>query len=363
MGQDTQDENSASSCSDSKSAGAAGSEQYYDPNRVVSPEQLEAFDLLVHPVWIFDFIQRRNRYANTEGLKLWNSSSLEEFLNRDMSQISPAAEARTQHAQDTVEAGKTVEEQWTFYPKGQAKTVHLTMTGLRLSHEEDHCCILMYAVPLVKQDLLNESLRGVEMLRHLPMAVCQFDLDGNVMFQNPAAQLPASSEDDNRNEEDGPENDTMNDAPPSGEITTFNDETDMPQDFTENDEENTPANSASLPTKNGDFIHRFVNRKVAKEVLQAIRTQDNVNLEAELRTSHGPQWSAIQLRKTHDPLTSQPVILYSAQDKSDAIEAKRHREASIQKSEFLAIMAHEIRYEYLLPGMLKCTYKDDKDSK
>ena len=355
MGQDTQDESSTCSGSDSKSAGAGGSEQCYDPSRVVSPEQLEAFDLLVHPVWIFDFIQRRNRYANTEGLKLWNSPSLEEFLNRDMSQISPAAEARTQHAQDTVEAGKTVEEQWTFYPKGQAKTVHLTMTGLRLSHEEDHCCIFMYAVPLVKQALLNESLRGVEMLRHLPMAVCQFDMDGNVMFQNPAAHLPATGADDGSDEEDRPENDTVNDAP--GEITTYNDDTDMPQDFPENDEENIPANSASLPTKSGDFIHRFVNRKVAKEVLQAIRTQDNVNLEAELRTSHGPQWSAIQLRKTHDPLTSQPVILYSAQDKSDAIEAKRHREASIQKSEFLAIMAHEIRYESCRPGFFSCRQK------
>ena len=351
MTHDTQDESSTCSGSDSKSSGSSGcQQQQYDPSRVVSPEQLQAFDLLVHPVWIFDFVHRRNRYANAAGLRLWNAPCLEEFLNRDMKQISPAAEARSQHAQNTIEAGKLVEEQWTFYPKGKAKTVHLTMTGLRLSHDEDHCCMLLYGVPLVKENLLNESLRGVEMIRHLPMAVCQFDLEGKVMFQNPAAHLPGAA-DDCSDEEDSPEKDARNDRVPSGEIITSSTDPEEHRDFPENDDEdemndewgNIPASSASLPTKSGDFIHRFVNRKVAREVLQAIRTQDQVNLEAELRTSHGPQWSAIQLRKTHDPVTSEPVILYSAQDKSDAVEAKRHREASIKKSEFLAIMAHEIR--------------------
>merc|ERR1712238_144057 len=36
----------------------------------------------------------------------------------------------------------------------------------------------------------QEILRGVEIIRHLPMAVCQFDMKGRVMFQNPAAYLP-----------------------------------------------------------------------------------------------------------------------------------------------------------------------------
>jgi hypothetical protein len=47
--------------------------------------------------------------------------------------------------------------------------------------------MMVEALPLVKEELDHESLRGVEMLRHLPMAVCQFDLDGNVMYQNPEA--------------------------------------------------------------------------------------------------------------------------------------------------------------------------------
>jgi len=74
-------------------------------------------------------------------------------------------------------------------------------------------------------------------------------------------------------------------------------------------------------------------------------TTATVSIEAELHTSTKgrTQWSAIQLRKTKDPVTSRPVILFSAQDKSDAMEAKREREARLQKSEFLAIMAHEIR--------------------
>lgn len=68
-----------------------------------------------------------------------------------------------------------------------------------------------------------------------------------------------------------------------------------------------------------------------------------MNLEAMLYTRDGPKWSAIEIRRSNDPVTGQSVILYNARDKSDAIRAKREREARKQKSEFLAVMAHEIR--------------------
>jgi len=62
-----------------------------------------------------------------------------------------------------------------------------------------------------------------------------------------------------------------------------------------------------------------------------------------INTKHGPRWSAIQLRKTSDPVTGKPVFLYSSKDMSDAIQARKEKEARIKKSEFWAIMAHEIR--------------------
>ena len=39
----------------------------------------------------------------------------------------------------------------------------------------------------VEDEVMKGTIRGVEMLRHLPLHVCQFDLEGKVVFQNPAA--------------------------------------------------------------------------------------------------------------------------------------------------------------------------------
>jgi len=502
----------------------------YDPMQVVTPEQLDAFSLLVStPIWIFDFIKRKNRYANPAGLDIWSAQSLEEFLSRSMSDMSAASVARTQECQNRIERAQVVQDLWTFYPKGKAKTVQMTMTAVRLSPDEDHCSILVVGnmitqssgigntnfnsrrsfcgtntnnttntnstfasrrsfsvvntnsttnssiisgnslggtahtsttastsatstssvakdVPNTPKDLglkqnssrpttaakskcnhektedsvvatgfeevvvddtksgaaedekeeekledniisydndiipLNhildnsnhsgphhqktamggdnplhqEILRGVEIIRHLPMAVCQFDMKGRVMFQNPAAYLPPLDDEEKESEDD---ESFMDDI-----------DTDDESEYYERLFEQQYGGVQTIAANNGrgNFMDRFVNKKVAKELLESLQdepkekrsnsmssnsscgvvlTDTTVTVEAELHTSMKgrTQWSAIQLRKTKDPVTSLPVILYSAQDKSDAMEAKREREARLQKSEFLAIMAHEIR--------------------
>ena len=94
---------------------------------IVTKEQLKAFSLLVStPIWIFDFIERKNKYSNLAGLELWSSPNLEEFLNRSMTDMSAASAARTQECQNRVERGQLVQDIWTLYPKGKAKTVQMS---------------------------------------------------------------------------------------------------------------------------------------------------------------------------------------------------------------------------------------------
>ena len=76
---------------------------------VVTKEQLEAFSLLVStPIWIFDFIQKKNRYSNRAGLELWSSPDLEEFQSRP-ADMSAATAARTQELQSRIERGQIVQ--------------------------------------------------------------------------------------------------------------------------------------------------------------------------------------------------------------------------------------------------------------
>jgi len=286
----------------------------YPPNRVFSKEQLEVLNILVHPVWVFDINNYCMKWANDAAVELWNATSLQDLIDRDFKTgMSEATVTRLLTYQTRFAKGQRMIDQWTFYPKGEAKTVKMVGSGIRLSADEPKPSMLCEALPVLKGELDPQTLRGVEMLRHLPVPVCQFDMSGRMMFQNPEATMCRTKE--------GPTSSKMDglDPPHDNAITR------------------------------GDFLDRFVDSTVGEEILRKIQSNKDfhdeitMNFQANLRTRHGPRWSAIQLRRTSDPVTGQAVILYSSKDMSDAIQAKKEREASIKKSEFLAIMAHEIR--------------------
>lgn len=340
------DDNSTSTSNSSSSTPLAP--PAYDPSRVATPEQLEVLNLLVHPFWIFDFVERRMRWANQAGLELFNASSLKELQQRDFQDISAASAKRMEEMLLKFEQGQNITEQWTMYPRGQAKTVHMNVSGIRLSKDDDHMSIMCEGIPLVKEELLNETLRGVEMLRHLPMAVCQFDMEGKVIFQNPEGSLFKTDEEQNDNHNNSEETKTAsaaeNDPAAQMQESSHHNHEDIDDSKSTN---NNCSNSRTAILHNkkraGNLVNRFVDTDVGKHVLKEIQTKELLDIEAMLHTQKGQRWSAIQVRRGKDPVTGEPVILYSAQDKSDAIKAKKEREARKQKSEFLAIMAHEIR--------------------
>ena len=147
-------------------------------------QQLEVFNRLMQPVWVMDFLHARRRWINHAGLEMWNSPSIEEFCRRDM-QRSSATMKKLSQIQTIIEQGKSTSAHWTFYPNGVPKSFHVTFTGIKLEADQDgHYCILFHAVPEDTESLAAKSLRGGEMLRHLPMAVCQFDMEGQVKLTN-----------------------------------------------------------------------------------------------------------------------------------------------------------------------------------
>ena len=341
--------------------------------RVVTLQELDLFNLFAQPVFIFDYTERRNRWSNPAGLRLWNAASLTEYQARDMTNMSPATIQRNQQIQASVERPNGFEEdQWTFYPQGSPPvTAQVTITGICLANDDGstHICMLCQCVPVAQDVVSQQSLRGVDMLRHLPMAVCQFDMEGNVMFQNQAARLPpqvtaaAVAAIHNKKDLDQKNNDNDNNAVENKNGSDSVDEslTKVADTTSAKGEDDTAEESATAAEKNtqhrrspqegeGHLLHRFVNPQVAQEALAALQKnspdQHVVQIEADLYSTKHPgqtEWSEVQLRKTTDPITGKPAILYSAQDKTDAQNAQKERQASLQKSEFFAIMAHEIR--------------------
>lgn len=352
----------------------------YDPTtRTYSYAQLDCFNMLVHPIWIFDSVERRMRWANRVGWEMWNAKSLEELQNRNFQDVSASSAKRMEDYLVKLSQGLNVPDQWTLYPKGKAKTVHMNVTAVRFKDDatekiDDHFSLLCEGIPLAKQDLLNQNLRSNEMVRHLPMAVCQFDMQGKVMFQNPEASqnLNIHSSDSNEGEGEGEENNnvdtdwqqtsyredeegsvnTAGSVNTNVSVNTEDSSKEVVTTLPEPSSKNTNKSKKTIPKsqtrkrkRKSDLINRFVDATVGQDVLKQIQEpkQHKVDLEAMLYTQNGPKWSAIQLRKAHDPVTGEVVILYNARDKSDAIKAQEEKQAREQNSEFLAIMAHEIR--------------------
>ena len=51
--------------------------------RSYSRDDLQVLDLVDHPVWVFDIMNKCMWWANHEAVSFWNASSLEELLDRD----------------------------------------------------------------------------------------------------------------------------------------------------------------------------------------------------------------------------------------------------------------------------------------
>lgn len=322
-------------------------EQAYEPGRVCNIAQLETFNLLVHPIWVFDFIELRMRWANHAGQELWNAESLEELQSRDYKDISAASSRRMEEFLVKFDQGQHCFEQWTLYPKGKATTVHMNVSGVRVSDDDDHMCLLCEAIPVVQEEVMNDNLRGVEMLRHLPIAICQFDIEGKVMFQNPAGVLWKATDEDTTEVTESLEDASLADS--TAHHSTASTTTAATEDYHDDMRSTTSTTAGNSidhsqrKRKADTLLQRFVDPEIGSQVMKDIQIKDYVHMEAMLYTREGHAWSAIQMRRSKDPVTGESVILYSAQDKTDKIRARKEREARKQKAEFFAIMAHEIR--------------------
>mmetsp|Transcript_13030 Transcript_13030/g.18203 ORF Transcript_13030/g.18203 Transcript_13030/m.18203 type:complete len:665 (+) Transcript_13030:1295-3289(+) len=263
-------------------------------------------------------------WANSAALELWNADSLESLLNRDFAVgMSESSERRLAEYLCQFQKGEKISDQWTFHPNGKGPTtVSVTMSGIHI--EDGRLAMLVEGVPLTwKEEIDQSSLRTVEMVRHLPIAVCQFNRQGNIMYQNPEAshQFSPGCCCDHKEDEKNP--------------------ADQKKRKQEKESICLSSSSSSPPC---EFLRRFLDKKLGQKVLKAVQDGNDYRLETQQHTNTGPKWFAIKVRRSTDPITAEDVILYSARNISEVIRAKNEAEQlNMEKSEFMAIMAHEIR--------------------
>ncbi|HWN67994.1 MAG TPA: response regulator [Haliangium sp.] len=272
--------------------------------KIFTREDLAVLDLLEHPTYVYDPEKLGVWWANRAAVAFWRAPDLDELVARDFaSDITPSTVQRIAEIVRRLERGERVVEQWTCYPAGVPVPTRMSLSGIAI--ENGRIALLTQLEPLALDEraepagLTRAHLRGVEALRHLPVAVCEFDQNGQVLFQNPEALRLFG---------------------PSDGLLSL------------------------LP-------RRFADRVEGERILREAARGEWVEVQAPLETLAGPRWFQVTMGQSTDPVHGGPIILFTARDVS---EHKRDQDrlqhakdaaevASRAKSAFLATVTHELR--------------------
>ena len=335
-------------------------------------KDMKIFNLLDHPIWIFDIVDQTMYWGNTCAIEYWNAKSLEELIHRNFKDdMSDAVHKKNLDTLERLKRNECVEESVTYYPNGStAKTMKLKMCGIYINYNDDDShaaaklCLLCEAFPLedIAQQINPNYVRCAVTLQYLPLSVRQFQENGTLTYQNPEAchifgtpgnkkkkrktALPTDGEKCStttriKDDDETKGNDcNVHDVDP---LESLEKSSAHNSDGGSVDDGYSDDNDSMVSTDTNHFVDIFVDQQKGQEILDEIKSGKDVSVEALVHTKHGIEWNAIHARLGKDAITADPIILFSARNISDLIEAKKEIQLNKERAEFFAIMAHEIR--------------------
>jgi diguanylate cyclase (GGDEF)-like protein/PAS domain S-box-containing protein len=235
---------------------------------------LHAFAWMNTPVWVFHPHRRRKLWANAAACRLWQAESVRELLARDFSDQSEAAQARTLALLEHVRRGEAPTDLWVFYPKGAPIRVEVQATGIL--DEAGELVLLFQARPLPEGTVTAEMARRVEAYRHTAAHISLHLPGGAALNRNPAA------------------------------IRAFG-----PLD--------TKADQDDLAAQLGGADN-------AARARAALASGRVFATRVEAPTRQGPRWFDVRCRAFTDPADGQSLVLYDAQDVTEAALATQRIE-------------------------------------
>ena len=374
-----------------------------DETHAYTHKDLHCLNMLRHPVWVFDIDNVTMYWANAAAIStVWNAESLQELLQRDFkSDMSEGSKSWLLHfQQNELQKNTYATEKWTFYPNLTAQILDVTCSGIRIPTTTGTGSTIAMLVEAALSEnqakIADVTSRSVEILKHLPVAVSQFTLDGTkLIYQNPkATQLfgtaDAKTSMDHSDIPEGPEEEKHDEAKQTNEDNgnQMSNENELLHRFVDikagqkallsiqNDEifsaetklymkesssstkNTTSVNGEPAESSRSNLLSKRKNRRknsiIATENNNDSTTSLNFDVsdgsDDEVKQQRQPRrrqrqerWFNVLLRKARDPITSDFVILFIARDITDIVRARKDSVRAAMKSEFLDVMAHEIR--------------------
>lgn len=290
-------------------------------------ELIRCYSLLQYPIFVFDVTNPSFLWANKAALPLFNAPSLKALQDFNIADYLPQATHEHLLAGGLRrEIGEVKNDFWAFPSvqpdeKGVVRRYSLRSTRILLKgySEAPRSVIQLVEAPNYQPgqeketpSASDEAMHSIELARNIPIAVQQFDKNGVLVYRNYRAHAVYKHQ-EGQQQKGSRERQQM--------------------------EQKQPQN---------DFINgSLVDRSLAKSYWGQLWSSEdeNVSIQAEVEeyTQTGPRWHAISLVRCIDSVRGESVVLQTAVDITETIQARQQIEAANIKCEFMDILAHEIR--------------------
>ncbi len=231
-------------------------------------KEIETFlNRLDTALWVFDVDNSEVVWANRAGLEIWAAASIQELQARDLkSDMSPAIEQRLRQYQADFEKSDAIfTEMWTLYPQGKPIPVWIQFSGFPL--DDGRIAMLCEGRPGAQTQ--PEALRSADALLHTRLMISLHTEEGDTLYLNPAAR-------------------------------------------------------ATFDSNNNALADRFANQNDYRKVMEAVGSDGETSLIAQMSTATGHKWHELTARRCFDPVSGQPSVLVSQSDVSDLKAAEAH---------------------------------------
>ena len=286
--------------------------------RFLTWQDLPAYAWLAQPMWVFDPVARRKLWANAAGLALWKAASPEELQERDYSDQSDVARTRTEGLVEMVRRGETPVDYWTFYPRRKPVRVEVRTTGILTP--QGSLALLFSARELTDTEMSPEVSRRVEAYRHTGAMISLHRDDGGAINRNPAAV-----------EAFGP---------------------------------------VSAPAAPGDLADQLGGADRVRQARQALAVSGRYTERVPVATRQGARWLDVSLRRVPDPADGGDLLLFDAQDATEAQHATARIEAENRLLAMISVgrPVHEVleslvRSIEALSGAMRCSMLELRDGR
>lgn len=245
---------------------------------VLAWPQLAALRWLSVPVWVFDPAAQRLCWANAPAVALWAATSEAQLLAGPADAQPHSQGLPLDEVLDRAARGESVHGLWTLYLPGGPHSVNATVCGVYLPSGQLALC--MQASPLAEQ-ADPQAMRGVVAVLHAATIVIMFDLAGQVLMRNLAAQhaFPVLSR----------------------------------------------ASGSPLPTL---FVDRHEGELAWQEALDYGASEG----ERQLAGRKGAAWHAYVLHRVIDPVSGEPALLFNARDVSERVHSEQRFRVLFEQS-------------------------------